>query len=71
MSCRQVAWENKENMTHRKVGNLGNGQDDVDTKVSFHSVDATINSVSSVDINTPATNVLVLTIRSASQYKFY
>ena len=46
MSCRQVAWENKENMTHRKVGNLGSGQDDADTKVSFHSVDATINSVS-------------------------
>ena len=61
--CLVVAWQNKANATHREVSHLASSQEEADTKIILHSVYATINGASSIDIYSPDTDVLVLAIR--------
>jgi hypothetical protein len=57
-----VAWGDHAEATHRKV-NLSSIQEEADTKLILHSLDATSNGATSIRIHSPDTDVLVLAIR--------
>ena len=58
-----VAWRNKARATHRAVVDLSSSQEEADTKLILHSIDASVNGATSLDIHSPDTDVLVLAIR--------
>lgn len=58
-----VAWRDQAKGTHRDVTHLASTQEEADTKIILHAVDATANGATSVRIHSPDTDVLVLAIR--------
>ena len=57
-----VAWRDKAKSCHRIV-NLNSSQEEADTKLMLHAVEATSYGASTLDIFSPDTDVLVLAIR--------
>jgi len=62
-----VAWRDHAEATHRQV-ELSSIQEEADTKLILHSLDATSNGATSIRIHSPDTDVLVLAIR---RYPFF
>ena len=61
--CLVVAWKDKAQAANRAIEDLASIQEEADTKIILHSIDATVNGATSLDIHSPDTNVLVLAIR--------
>lgn len=58
-----VAWSNKCKATHKDMAYLESNQEEADTKLLLHAVDATISGATSIEIFSPDTDVFVLSIR--------
>lgn len=58
-----VAWASKCKATHKDVGNLQSNQEEADTKILLHAVDATSDGATEIQIHSPDTDVLVLALR--------
>ena len=49
--------------THKDVGHLQSNQDEADTKMTLHALDATTNGATQLQIHSPDTDVSVLALR--------
>jgi len=62
-----VAWSSKCRATHKDVVYLDSDQEEADTKILLHAVDATATGAKSIKIFSPDTNVLLLALRHYSE----
>lgn len=58
-----VAWVSECQATHMDMGHLQSNQEEVDTKMILHALDATANDATKLQIYSPDTNVFVLALR--------
>ena len=58
-----VAWSSKCSATHKDMAYLDSDQEEADTKILLHAVDATAFRAKSIKIFSPDTNVFVLALR--------
>ncbi|KAK3742603.1 hypothetical protein QZH41_006382 [Actinostola sp. cb2023] len=58
-----LAWSNKCQATHRKMSHLQSDQEEADTKMLLHALDATTSGATTIRIHSPDTDVLVLVLR--------
>ena len=59
-----VGWDSKCKGTHRDMQYLdSNQEEEADTKLLLHSVDATVSGATRIDIVSPDTDVFVLALR--------
>lgn len=58
-----VMWSNKCKATHKDIAYLESSQEEANTKLLLHAVDATISGATSIEIFSPNTDVFVLSIR--------
>jgi len=58
-----VAWEDKCAATHINVNYLASEQEEADTKLLLHAIDATDRGATRIDIHSPDTDVLILALR--------
>ena len=58
-----VAWDSKCKGTHRDMQYLDSNQEEADTKLLLHAVDATVSGPTRIDIVSPDTDVFVLAMR--------
>lgn len=58
-----VAWGSECQATHKDVGHLQSNQEKADTKMILHSLDATANGATQLEIHSPDTDVFVLALR--------
>ena len=58
-----VAWGSECGATHRNMSHLQSDQEEADTKLLLHAVDATTCGASSITIHSPDTDVFVLALR--------
>ena len=49
--------------THKDVAHLQTNQEEADTKMILHALDATANGATQLQIHSPATNVFILALR--------
>ena len=49
--------------THKDVGHLQSNQEEADTKMILHALDATANGATQLQIHSPGTDVFVLALR--------
>ena len=59
-----VAWGSQYKATRKDVAYLESSQEEADTKLLLHAIDATTSGATSIDIISPDTDVLVLALRS-------
>ena len=59
-----VAWDSKCKEAYRDMQNLDSNQEEADTKLLLHAVDATVSGPTRIDIVLPDTDVFVLALRS-------
>ena len=57
-----VAWGSECQVTHKDVGHLQSNQEEADTKMILHDLDATANGATQLQIRSPDTDVFVLAI---------
>jgi hypothetical protein len=62
-----VAWSNQCKATHKDVEHLASEQEEADTKLLLHAVDATVCGATKIHICSPDTDVLVLALRRYPQ----
>jgi len=55
-----VAWGSECQATHKDVGHLQSNQEEADTKIILHALDATANGATQLQIHSPDTDVFVL-----------
>ena len=58
-----VAWGSVCKATHKDVAHLQSNQEEADTKMILHALDATANGASQLQIHSPDTDVFVLALR--------
>ena len=58
-----VAWGCQCRATHQNVNYLQSDQEEADTKMLLHALDATVNGVTELHIHSPDTDILVLPLR--------
>ena len=58
-----VAWSSKCRATHKDMAYLDSDQEEADTKILLHAVDATASGATSIKIFSPDTDVFVLALR--------
>ena len=58
-----VAWGCPCRATHQNVNHLQSNQEEADTKMFLHALDATVNGVTELHIHSPDTYILVLPVR--------
>ncbi|CAH3043013.1 unnamed protein product [Porites lobata] len=58
-----VAWSSKCRATHKDMAYLDSDQEEADTKILLHAVDATASGAKSIKIFSPDTDVFVLALR--------
>ena len=58
-----VAWDSKCKGTHRDMQYLDSKQEETNTKLLLHAVDATVSGATRIDIVSPDTDVFVLALR--------
>ena len=58
-----VSWGCECKGSHTDMGHLRSNQEEADTKILIHAVDATIRGASGISIHSPDTDVLVLAVR--------
>ena len=58
-----VSWASQCEATHQKTEHLQSNQEEADTKLLLHALDATASSASTLEINSPETDVFVLSLR--------
>ena len=58
-----VAWGSQCKATHKDVAYLESSQEEADTKLLLHAIDATTSGATSIDIISPDTDVFVLALR--------
>ena len=58
-----VAWDSKCKGTHRDMQYLDSNQEEADTKLLLHAVDATVSGATRTDVVSPDTDVFVLALR--------
>ena len=58
-----VAWGSVCKATHKDVGHLQSNQEEADTKMILHALDATTNGATQLQIHSPDTDVSVLALR--------
>ena len=58
-----LAWGGQCRATHKDVEHLQSNQEEADTKMILHAVDATSDGVTEIKIHSPDTDVLVLDLR--------
>ena len=58
-----VAWDSKCKGSHRDMQYLDSNQEEADTKLLLHAVDATVSGATRIDIVSPDTDVFVLALR--------
>lgn len=58
-----VAWSSFCKGTHKEMAYLESNQEEADTKLLLHAIDATNSGATSIDIISPDTDVLVLALR--------
>ena len=58
-----VAWSSKCRATHKDMAYLDSDQEEADTKILLHAVDATASGAKSIKIFLPDTNMFVLALR--------
>ena len=58
-----VAWGNQCKAAHKDVAYLESSQEEADTKLLLHAIDATASGATSIDIISPDTDVFVLALR--------
>ena len=58
-----VAWSNECNATHRDVSRLSSCQEEADTKMILHAMDATMHGTTEINIFSPDTDVFILLLR--------
>ena len=58
-----MAWSNECNATHRDVSRLGSCQEEADTKMILHAMDATMHGTIEINIFSPDTDVFILLLR--------
>ena len=62
-----VTWENNCQATHRDVTHLRSSQEEADTKMTLHAVDAASYRASKINIYSPETDVFILSLRRYPQ----
>ena len=62
-----VAWGNNCQATHRDVTYLRSSQEETDTKMILHAVDAASNGATQVNFYSPDTDVIILSLRRYAQ----
>ena len=55
-----VAWSNGCNATHRDVSRLSSCQEEADTRMILHAMDATMHGTTKINIFSPDTDVFIL-----------
>ena len=58
-----VAWASKCVATHKDVRHLQSSQEEADTKILLHAVDATSDGATEIQLHSPDTNIFVLALR--------
>ena len=58
-----VAWSNNCEASHRDAKHLASTQEEADTKILLHAVDASSSGATSLQVHSPDTDVLVLSLR--------
>ena len=58
-----VAWSSNCRATHKDMAYLDSDQEEADTKILLHAVDATASGAKSIKIFSPDTDVFVLALR--------
>ena len=58
-----VAWGTQCQATLRDVQHLSSQQEEADTKLLLHAVDATVSGASTINIHSPDTDVFILAVR--------
>ena len=58
-----VSWSNKCRATHKEMSYLESDQEEADTKLLLHAIDATTSGATSIEIVSPDTDVFVLALR--------
>lgn len=62
-----VAWGNNCQATHRDVTHLRSSQEEADTKMILHAVDAASHGATEINIHSPDTDVFILSLRRYPQ----
>ena len=58
-----MSWACQCEATHQKTEHLQSNQEEADTKLLLHALDATASSASTLEIHSPETDVFVLSLR--------
>ena len=58
-----VAWGCQRRATHQNVNHLQSDQEESDTKMLLHALDAAVKGVTELHIHSPDTDILVLPVR--------
>ena len=66
-----VAWGSQCKATHKDVAYLESSQEEADTKLLLHAIDATTSGATSIDIISPDTDVFVLALRRFPELSEY
>ena len=62
-----AAWGTSCEATHKNVAHLRSTQEDADTKILLHAVDATAHGATECNIHSPDTDVFILSLRRYPQ----
>lgn len=65
--CVVVAWSNQCQGSHQDMSHIQSEQEEADTKLLLHAVDATMSGATTIKIHSPDTDVLVLALRRYPQ----